>query len=77
MAAPEVVPGSIRLGRGQGRTSALKPFMVRHTKAKQGRPVLKQQQWGEGKHQNSNLSSLAFFQPNVQQAQKKTEPRQT
>lgn len=31
---------------------------------------------GWGKAQNSSLSSLAFLQPNVQQAQTKTEPRQ-
>lgn len=77
MAAAEVVPWNIRLGRGQGSSSVLQSPMVRHTEAKQRRPVLKQQQWGEGKHQNSSYSSLAFFQPPVQQAQKKTEPRQT
>lgn len=78
VAAPEVVPWSIRLGRGQGSSSVLQPPMVRHTEeALQGRPVLKQQQWGEGKHQYSSLSSLAFFQPNVQQAQKKTEFRKS
>lgn len=63
VAAPEVMPWSIRLGRGQGSSSVLQPPMVTNTEAKQGRPVLKQQQWGEGKHQNSSLSSLAFSQP--------------
>jgi len=72
-AAPEVLPQSVRLGRGQGGSTGLSPPTAGDTaEAKQGRPALKQQQWAEGKHQNLGLSCPAFFQPSVQQARKKT-----